>query len=153
MGDADLTMRIVVHGLRGMKSREQLWQDLFSVATENLDVWRRDVAEAIGLPFSRYRALKRIAIAPITLRELAEAMGIDAPATTVIVNDLDDRGLVLREPHPEDRRAKVVSLTNAGKRLLRSALAVPVHAPAAFATLTNEDLVTLERIIDRLRSR
>jgi DNA-binding MarR family transcriptional regulator len=135
-----------------MKNRAQIWQDLFSLVTDHLDAWRRDVAEAMGMPFTRYRALKRIAPAPITLRDLAEAMGTDAPATTVIVNDLEEQGLVRRDPHPEDRRAKVVSLTATGKRILRTAQSVAARPPTAFEALDKDDLASLERIIARLRS-
>ena len=44
-----------------------------------------------------------------------EAATIDAPAATVAVNDLEDRGLVVRETDPTNRRCKVVSLTDAGR--------------------------------------
>jgi DNA-binding MarR family transcriptional regulator len=131
--------------------RERAWQALVGLVTENLDEWRRDVAEATGLPFSRYRAMKRLAAAPVTLRALADAMGTDAPATTVIVNDLEARGLVRREPHPEDRRAKVVSLTAEGRRVLRIALAVPARPPANFGGLGATDVADLSRILERLR--
>jgi DNA-binding MarR family transcriptional regulator len=42
---------------------------------------------------------------------LAHAAAMDAPATTVTVNDLEDRGLAVRETDPTNRRCKVVSLT------------------------------------------
>jgi len=131
--------------------RDRSWQALVALVMENLDEWRRAIAQATGLPFSRFRALKRLGPAPLTLRALADAMGTDAPATTVIVNDLEARGLVLREPHPEDRRAKVVSLTTEGRRVLRSALAVNARAPAGFGALTAADVADLSRIVARLR--
>ena len=36
---------------------------------------------------------------------------MDAPAATVAVNDLEARGLVIREIDPSNRRSKLVSLT------------------------------------------
>ncbi|MFX6728793.1 MarR family transcriptional regulator, partial [Acinetobacter baumannii] len=68
--------------------------------------------------FSRIRALTRLQDGPRTLSELAEAMSIDAPAATVIVNDLESRGLVERQALPDDRRAKRVSLTAEGRRMV-----------------------------------
>jgi DNA-binding MarR family transcriptional regulator len=89
---------------------------------------------------------------PLTLKELAESMGTDAPAATVIVNALEEDGLVKREPHPDDRRAKVVSLTPAGKKLVAAGQAVDEEAPAMFASLRDSDVTELARIIAILRA-
>ena len=73
------------------------------------------VSEALGLSFARVRALRRLAAEPQTLRALAEELLADPPYVTLIVDDLEERGLVQRKPHPEDRRAKLVHLTAAGR--------------------------------------
>ena len=73
---------------------------------------------AAGLPFSRIRILLRLARNPMTVKEVALAATIDAPAATVAVNDLEDRGLVVREVDPNNRRSKLVSLTDAGRALV-----------------------------------
>jgi DNA-binding MarR family transcriptional regulator len=93
---------------------------------------------------------------PLTLGDLAHALGSDAPAATVAINDLERRGLVARREHPEDRRAKLVSLTIAGRATLRSAQKVADDAPEALASLPEEDVATLLRIFEkagRARSR
>ena len=51
----------------------------------------------------------------MTVKEVAAAATIDAPAATVAVNDLEERGLVVRETDPTNRRSKLVSLTDAGR--------------------------------------
>ena len=61
---------------------------------------RQEVSEAVGLPFARVRALRRIADSPMTMGELAAALGVDAPNCTTVVDDLEERGLVERRPHP-----------------------------------------------------
>src|SRR5882757_5004339 len=54
---------------------------------------------------SRLAALATIeARGPITLGELAAAERVRPPTMTRIVAYLDDQGLVIREPHPDDRR-------------------------------------------------
>jgi DNA-binding MarR family transcriptional regulator len=112
--------------------------------------WRRKMSVAAGLPFSRVRALGRLQHGALTLRALAEVIGTDAPAATVIVNDLEARGLVVRQAHDEDKRAKVVSLTTDGKRVLRAARAVTEKAPSAFDVLTPRDVAELARIVGQL---
>ena len=108
------------------------------------------MAEAAGLPFSRVRALDRLRRGSLSLRALAEVVGTDPPATTVIVNDLEARGLVVRETHPDDKRTKVVSLTTEGRRVARVARAVTEKAPATFEALTEKDVADLMRIVERL---
>ena len=78
-----------------------------AVVFDNRDAWKRDVIDTTGLPFSRVRVLRRLAKQPMTAKEIAEAATMDAPATSVAVNDLEDRGLVVREAHPTNRRCKV----------------------------------------------
>ena len=130
--------------------RDRAWQRLVRLVMDSRWDWRRKMAEAAGLPFSRVRALDRLSRGPLTLRALAEVIGTDPPATTVIVNDLEARGLVVREPHAEDRRAKVVTLTAEGKRVVRAARAVTEKAPDMFEALTDKDVSALLHLLDRL---
>jgi DNA-binding MarR family transcriptional regulator len=131
--------------------RDHAWQALVALVMDSRWDWRRRMSEAAGLPFSRVRALDRLRHGPLTLRALAEVIGADPPATTVIVNDLEARSLVVRETHPEDKRAKIVSLTPAGRRVLKSAQGVTHRAPEIFASLTDGEVADLARIVDKLR--
>jgi DNA-binding MarR family transcriptional regulator len=49
--------------------------------------------------------------------ELSEATFRDAPTMSRIIDVLETRGLLTRNPHPEDGRIRVVYLTKAGKAL------------------------------------
>ena len=75
---------------------------------------------------------------------------MDAPATSVAVNDLEDRGLVVRETNPNNRRCKVISLTDEGRRTVASIERVEDPAPLPFAVLSDEELRTLETILAKL---
>jgi DNA-binding MarR family transcriptional regulator len=127
---------------------DRAWQAIVTLVMDTRGDWRRKVAEATGLPFTRVRALRRLAGGPLTLRALAESLGTDAPAATVAVNDLERRGLVTRCEHPDDRRAKLVSLTAAGRATLRAGKRVSDRAPPPLASLSPEDAKTLARIFD-----
>jgi DNA-binding MarR family transcriptional regulator len=117
---------------------------------DNRDGWRRAVIEESGLPFSRIRILRRLAGRPLTVKQVAEAATIDAPAATVAVNDLEDRGLVVRETHPTNRRCKVVSLTDAGRQMVLAIDGIDDPAPDALASLDDAHLKELKAIIDKL---
>lgn len=114
---------------------------------------RREVSEALGIGFGRVKPLLRLADGPLSMRELASYLGIDAPYTTVVVDDLERRGLVERRAHPQDRRAKLVVLTPAGRRAARRALDILEAPPSELTELPREDLVALERIMRGVRLR
>jgi DNA-binding MarR family transcriptional regulator len=108
---------------------------------------RRQVSEAVGLSFARTRAVRRVADKPMSMGDLAAALGIDRPNATVLVDDLEAQGLVRRWPHPTDRRTKLVEATRRGKSLARRANEILNTAPAALSALDVEDLEALRRIL------
>jgi DNA-binding MarR family transcriptional regulator len=108
------------------------------------------VSEALGLSWTRVLALRRLATQPHTLRGLAERLAADPPYVTLMVDDLEERGLVRRMPHPEDRRAKLVELTAAGRAAAARADAILEEPPAALRDVPAEDLAALLRVLDRL---
>jgi DNA-binding MarR family transcriptional regulator len=108
------------------------------------------VSEALGLSFGRVRALRQLATEPLTLRALAERLSADPPYVTLMVDDLEERGLVQRMPHPEDRRSKLVQLTAAGRAVATRADAILDEPPAALRDVPAEDLAALLRVLERL---
>jgi DNA-binding MarR family transcriptional regulator len=53
-------------------------------------------------------------------------------------------------PHPEDRRAKLVKLTAAGRAAAARADAILDEPPAALRDIPDEDLAALLRVLERL---
>jgi DNA-binding MarR family transcriptional regulator len=129
---------------------DDVWRAMASVVFDNRDRWRRDVVETSGLPFSRIRVLRRLARRPMTATEIAEAATMDAPAASVAVNDLEGRGLVVRETNPNNRRCKVVSLTDEGRAAVAGIDRVDDPAPRPFAALTRDELLALRTILAKL---
>jgi DNA-binding MarR family transcriptional regulator len=109
------------------------------------------VSEALGLSFARVRTLRRLSESPQTLRQLSKSLVSDPPYVTLIIDDLEKQGLVKRTPHPEDRRAKLVQLTAAGRAAAARADAILDEPPAALRELPTEDLETLLRVVERLQ--
>jgi DNA-binding MarR family transcriptional regulator len=114
---------------------------------------RREVADALGVSFGRARAVRRLARKPMSMGELAHALGIDPPNATTVVDDLESMGLVARRPHPTDRRAKLVEATRKGKDLAKRADDILGTPPPALSELTPEDLATLRRILGTVAGR
>jgi DNA-binding MarR family transcriptional regulator len=65
-----------------------------------------------------YVVLSRLGKEPLRGQAvLAEAIGADKTRIIDILDDLQERGLIRREPDPADRRARLLALTPAGRRL------------------------------------
>jgi DNA-binding MarR family transcriptional regulator len=57
----------------------------------------------------------------LTLTELADRLGVTKQAAIKIVDEMESRGFVTRESHPDDRRAKVLALTPKGLAVRKAA--------------------------------
>jgi DNA-binding MarR family transcriptional regulator len=108
------------------------------------------VSQALGLSWARVLTLRRLASEPQTLRALAEWLTADPPYVTLIVDDLEQRRLVRRKPHPEDRRAKLVQLTVAGRAAAARAEAILGEPPAALRELPAKELAALLRALEHV---
>lgn len=113
---------------------------------------RREVSEALGMTFGRVRAIRTLAREPLSMGELATALGIDRPNATVLVDDLEAQGIVRRRAHPTDRRAKLVEPTRRGKALARRADEILATPPAALGALDAAELESLRGILERVRA-
>ncbi|WP_298442390.1 MarR family transcriptional regulator [Gordonia sp. (in: high G+C Gram-positive bacteria)] len=130
---------------------DEVWSLLVHAVFDSRDAWRRAVVERTGLPFSRVRVLRRLDRGgPLSLKELAHAAAMDAPATTVAVNELAAAGLVSRDVDPADKRRRLVSLTAAGRAAVAVADATPDPAPPELAAFSGDDLRTLAGLLRRL---
>jgi len=135
---------------RSRRPAEQAW----TLMQRFVDAHNRhgDLAQALGfrLGAGRGKILFQLRHGPMTLTELAGANGVDAPYATLIVDKLEDRGLVERQPHPDDRRRKLVMLTPAGRDALATADAILLRPPRALGALNAEELRQLTRLLKRV---
>ncbi|MBB1087371.1 MarR family transcriptional regulator [Lysobacter sp. SG-8] len=69
------------------------------------------------LSFSQYITIKRLADGPVGATELARTAELNPGAMTRLLDKLEARGVLVRNPHPDDRRALVIELTPAGQSL------------------------------------
>lgn len=130
------------------EAAREVWLLMSDLVLDNTR--RREVSEALGMSFGRTRAIRRLARGPMSMSELAAALGIDKPNATVLVSELESQGLARRRPHPTDGRAKVVEATRKGRELARRADTILATPPAALSALGPEELATLRRILDGL---
>jgi DNA-binding MarR family transcriptional regulator len=130
----------------------EAWQAMRALVLELHDR-RAVVSDAIGMSYLRAKALSRLAPGPLSQRELSAELMTDAPYTSVMVDDLEQRGLVRREVNPADRRSKLVRITPEGRAVARTARQIQSAPPAPLAELSAEELTTLEQLLRRLVER
>jgi MarR family transcriptional regulator, lower aerobic nicotinate degradation pathway regulator len=105
-----------------------------------------------GLRSRQYTALTAAAEPPgRSQRDLGELLGIDPSAVVAIVDDLERAGLVRREPHPLDRRTRLIVATDAGRsRLADVADSAGEVEAALLAGLDAGERATLVDLLGRL---
>ena len=105
-------------------------------------------ARAVGdLTFSQLSALTSLQLAgALTPRELADVERVQPPTMTKIVGKLEERGLVVRTPHPTDRRQVILAATEQGRAVyVQFEKARNEWLARQLAELTPDERDTLER--------
>ncbi|GAA0448040.1 MarR family winged helix-turn-helix transcriptional regulator [Streptomyces olivaceiscleroticus] len=106
---------------------------------QRLDVHVRRVAESLGITATQVVALRELT-EPITARELANRMVCEPSNVTFVLDRLERQGLLRREPHPSDRRAKRIVLTPEGLRYRDEVLQrLSEHSPLTSLTDFQQD--------------
>ncbi|MFE7119036.1 MarR family winged helix-turn-helix transcriptional regulator [Streptomyces sp. NPDC057654] len=125
---------------------EELIDSLFAVRTQ-VHAELRDLAREAGLTDTQTDVLWRLSRGDeMTARRLADRLQCDASTATSMIDRLEKRGLVRRVPHPTDRRAKVIQLTDEGcalrDRVIRHSTE---HSP--FARLDRDSRLRLHALL------
>ncbi|MBC2878173.1 MULTISPECIES: MarR family winged helix-turn-helix transcriptional regulator [Streptomyces] len=90
---------------------------------------------------------------PVPMRGLAALLVCDASNVTGIVDRLEARGLVRREPDPSDRRVKNVVATEEGQETIRRVREEMMRATGdALDSFDDEERAVLHGLLERLRT-
>jgi len=73
----------------------------------------------LGMPLAAARLVFEIGPTGTTVRELRDRLGLDSGYLSRLLRNLQDRGQVVVEPDPDDRRRRRVSLTSQGSSTYR----------------------------------
>lgn len=121
-----------------------------------LALHRRTEAELVELGVTADQFVLLAALAEghaMTQRELARRMASDPSTVRAMLVLLERQGLVRREPHPTDSRARMVALTAVGKRQFRQLwkASSPIRG-AIIDRLGPVDAATLIQLLTRVAS-
>jgi MarR family transcriptional regulator for hemolysin len=110
-----------------METPETLCTDLcwlLSRASHTLTTEMTAALEAMSLSPRAHHVLVAAMTGPHTQIELARLVGLDKTTMVVTLDELEAAGLAERRPSAEDRRARVIVVTKAGRRKVREAAAI-----------------------------
>lgn len=128
MDDVVRTFGYLALGTRLKRLGERLQAETQKVIDQE-----QDMAIAAS-QFPYLAAVERLG--PVTIGDLAEALGVSQPAVTRTVMQLVDAGLLGAEPAPDDQRRRIIRLSDAGRKLVdRAAASLWVRIEAAVGDL------------------
>lgn len=89
---------------------------------------------------------------PMTQKSLADALAIDRTTMTSLLDDLEDKGYVMRRRHPADRRAFLVQPTESGRIAKAVAVGILDEQQRVFlAPLASAEREQLADLLKRLQ--
>lgn len=111
---------------------------------------RRTGEAGLGLTPGEARTLSHAARAgAVRQNMLAERMGVEAMTLSAALDRLEARGLIERRSDPDDRRAKLVDLTQAGEAVL--ARIQPIGAALRADASKGIEAADWQRFLDTLK--
>lgn len=108
-----------------------------------------------GVTFARYEVLMLLTFSrrgTLPMKLIGSRLQVHPTSVTNAVDRLESAGLVTRSTHPDDRRAFIVGLTDAGRELARRATEALNAQVFAAPGLAAADIESLVAIIGRMRS-
>lgn len=104
---------------------------------------QRAALEPFGLTHSQFVVLAVAAwfgeAGPLTQARLSDLSGVDPMTTSQLVRTLEERGLLKRDRHPDDPRAKSIVIQEAGREKARAALVAVEATDAEFFKPVSEE--------------
>ena len=112
----------------------------------------RELLEPLGLEPKVFALLASVASSEgVTQQAIAERMRVAPSRMVAFVDSLEERGLLERRQNPDDRRARALYLTPAGRELLERAFAVANEREQRLTSdLTDEEREQLLELISRV---
>ena len=114
-----------------------------------------EILKAHGLTFARYEALVLLTFSragALPLGKMGERLRVHPTSVTSIIDRLQAAGLVVRRRHPEDGRAVLAEITDAGRDLVERATKDLVEARFALSALSPEQLRELSNVLREVRA-
>jgi len=129
---------------------QRAWRLLMGAGQRHLETVTTGIEE-MGLSRVMAQFLSAVCQSPPgPTNQLATRFGVDPGWVTDIVDRLEARGQLVRRPSLEDRRVKILEVTDMGRETFRAMEALFATPPPELLDAPREDLLALVRIAERL---
>lgn len=107
-------------------------------------------ASAHQLTAMQAKLLMLVSGEPLPMRRLAEIFACDPANVTGIVDRLERRELVSREPSPDDRRVKLIAVTETGRKVVGDLRGTLGFAAQPLRALTEPERTQLRDLLRKM---
>jgi DNA-binding MarR family transcriptional regulator len=134
-----------------MQAIEELIRQIYGLGVVRREISKHALAELGSQGFNALAAFWKSG--PMRVSDVAQALGVDLSVASRQVGALIEAGYVERQADERDRRASVVSLSDAGRKVLRESHRRMVHAfSEALSEWSEDDVTHLSRGLARLNT-
>jgi len=123
---------------------------------ERLSSWEQAVVKGSGLSTAQMHTIEIVGHSgALRMKELAKKMGVTTGTLTVMVDRLEQQGILRRQAHETDRRSYLIVLTDKGEKLFAEHHQYHLGLTKEFTALLSPDerkqfSTILEKIIDQI---
>ena len=120
-------------------------------AYSELAMEKAAIAGHDGLTVYHTALISNLDVEGTRITTLAERAGMTKQAMGQLVNELETRGYVRREPDPDDKRAALIKFTDLGWQFLQDAFEIKKEIEAEYAViLGDEGMQSLRQLLEQL---
>ena len=140
LGDQPLWRQAAVHTLHSALVLKAIVED--------------NLQEQTGLLLADNEAMLNLAKQPLRMSDIADRLIVSRGGTTKVIDRLETLGYVRRLPDPEDRRATIVEITDAGRGAMADArVAIDEVLEVTWGKhATDEESVVVIEVMERVLS-
>jgi len=122
---------------------------------DKLSSWEQGVVKNSGLSTPQMHTIEIVGHGGTALRmkDLAKKMGVTTGTLTVMIDRLEQQGLLKRTPHETDRRSYLIALTEKGQGLFAEHHQYHLHLTEEItATLSKEEQALFSAVLEKIIS-
>ena len=128
------------------------YEFLMDRPTQKIREMTEEILEPLKIIPKQYRILAAIHFeGPLSQRAIGEMLKIDQATMVMLIDDLEEKGVTVREDYPKDRRYYLICLTSSGKDLFQKAQKLIIKAEEEFLKpLTKMEQQNLRKYLSKL---
>ncbi len=132
-----------------LKLENQLCFPLYACSKEIIKKYK-PFLDPLGLTYTQYITLMALwEESNVTVKALGDRLYLDSGTLTPLLKKMESQGLVIRERSPQDERNVYIKLTEKGRALKDTALAVPQQMRSCIS-LSEQEMILMRNLLNKV---